>query len=97
MRRSQVPADHVHYPELRQGRVEEWFAVGSMERGLGLHNRHTGDWAWADSTSGIPIILGTVLSHAGWRAGGSQWPGGRGEAERALRRGMRLRQQRARR
>jgi hypothetical protein len=67
------------------------FAVESLERAPGLHNRHTGK-----SDSANPIVT-AAISHAGWRVGGTQWEGGLGEAERALRRGMRLRQQRARR
>ena len=79
-----MPADHVHDPELGNNAVEEWFAVGSMERALGLHNRHTGH---SDSVN--PIVT-TALAHAGWRAGGDQWEGGAEGAEQALRRGMRL-------
>jgi hypothetical protein len=86
-----VPVDHVHDAEVGHNAVEEWFAVESMERALGFHNRHTGK-----TDSANPIVT-TALVHAGWVSGGSQWPGGLGEAERALRGAIRLRQQWARR
>jgi hypothetical protein len=81
--------EHIHDPELNGDDVKKWFER-SMERALGLHHRHTGDLGWADSDLLFPLIVGTAVSHAGWRAEGNKSEGGMGRAERAWRRGLGL-------
>jgi hypothetical protein len=79
--------NHIHDPELDRDTVERWFAVGGMQRALSLHHRHTGT---ARGRTDNPV-LGEALGFAGLAAGGSQWPGGVGGAERAYRdRSLRL-------